>query len=311
VRVIVTGGAGFIGSHIVDALVARGDEVVVLDDLSHGRRENVSPRAELVVADIRDAGAVAEVFGEARPQACLHLAAQADVRVSVTRPDFDAEVNVLGTIRLLEAAREHGTRIVFASTGGAIYGECAEPATESSPRAPLAQYGTSKLAGEEYLATYNRLYGSDHTALRFGNVFGPRQDPHGEAGVVAIFLGKLARGEAPHIFGDGSQQRDYVYVGDVAGVALAALERPAGVFNIGTGVATSVLDLFDVCRRVSGVDVEPVFDPPRLGELQRSVLDTSLAERELGFSARTSFDDGITATWEFIRAEGERDRGAN
>ena len=310
-RVIVTGGAGFIGSHIVDALVARGDEVVVLDDLSHGRRENVSPRAELVVADIRDAGAVAEVFGEARPQACLHLAAQADVRVSVTRPDFDAEVNVLGTIRLLEAAREHGTRIVFASTGGAIYGECAEPATESSPRAPLAQYGTSKLAGEEYLATYNRLYGSEHTALRFGNVFGPRQDPHGEAGVVAIFLGKLARGEAPHIFGDGSQQRDYVYVGDVAGVALAALERPAGVFNIGTGVATSVLDLFDVCRRVSGVDVEPVFDPPRLGELQRSVLDTSLAERELGFSARTSFDDGMTATWEFIRAEGERDRGAN
>jgi len=311
VRVIVTGGAGFIGSHIVDALVARGDEVVVLDDLSHGRRENVSPSAELVVGDIRDAEAVAEVFGEARPQACLHLAAQADVRVSVTRPDFDAEVNVLGTIRLLEAAREHGTRIVFASTGGAIYGECAEPATESSPREPLAQYGTSKLAGEEYLATYNRLYGSEHTALRFGNVYGPRQDPHGEAGVVAIFLGKLARGEAPHIFGDGSQQRDYVYVRDVAAAALAALERPAGVFNIGTGAATSVLDLFDVCRRASGVHVEPVFDPPRLGELQRSVLDASLAERELGFSARTSFDDGITATWEFIRAEGERDRGAN
>jgi len=311
VRAIVTGGAGFIGSHIVDALVARSDEVVVLDDLSHGRRENMSPNAELVVADIRDAEAVAEVFGEARPQACLHLAAQADVRVSVTRPDFDAEVNVLGTIRLLEAAREHGTRIVFASTGGAIYGECAEPATESSPREPLAQYGTSKLAGEEYLATYNRLYGSEHSALRFGNVYGPRQDPHGEAGVVAIFLGKLARGEAPHIFGDGSQQRDYVYVRDVAAAALAALERPAGVFNIGTGAATSVLDLFDVCRRASGVDVEPVFDPPRLGELQRSVLDTSLAERELGFSARASFDDGITATWEFIRAEGERDRGAN
>jgi len=224
--VIVTGGAGFIGSHIVDALVARGDEVVVLDDLSHGRRENVSPSAELVVGDIRDAEAVAEVFGEARPQACLHLAAQADVRVSVTRPDFDAEVNVLGTIRLLEAAREHGTRIVFASTGGAVYGECAEPATESSHRAPLAQYGTSKLAGEEYLATYNRLYGSEHSALRFGNVYGPRQDPHGEAGVVAIFLGKLARGEAPHIFGDGSQQRDYVYVRDVAAATLAALERP-------------------------------------------------------------------------------------
>jgi UDP-glucose 4-epimerase len=315
VRVIVTGGAGFIGSHVVDTLVARGDEVVVLDDLSHGKRENVNPRAELVVADIRDQAAVQSVFGEAQPEACLHLAAQADVRVAIARPDFDGEVNVLGTIRLLEAAREHGTRIIFSSTGGAIYGECAEPAGEDAPREPFSQYGTSKLAGEEYLATYNRLYGSEHTALRYGNVFGPRQDPHGEAGVVAIFLGLLARGEPPHIFGDGSQQRDYVYVGDVAAVTVAALERPAGVFNVGTGTATSVLDLFEVCRRISGVHVEPVFDPPRLGELQRSALDASLAERELGFAAETSFEDGIAATWEFIRAEseaeGEGGHGAN
>jgi UDP-glucose 4-epimerase len=300
VRAIVTGGAGFIGSHVVDALVERGDEVVVLDDLSRGKRENVNPGAELVVADIRDADAVGEAFAAARPEACLHLAAQADVRVSVERPSLDAEVNVLGTIRLLEAAREHGTRIVFASTGGAIYGECAEPATEAAPLEPLSQYGTSKLAGEEYLATYNRLYGSEHTALRFANVYGPRQDPHGEAGVVAIFLGRLARGEAPHIFGDGSQQRDYVYVADVAAVTLAALGRPPAVFNVGTGVATSVLELFEVCRRASGVDVEPVFDPPRLGELQRSVLDAGLAGRELGFTARTTFADGIAATWEFI-----------
>ncbi len=301
-RAIVTGGAGFIGSHVVDALVDRGEEVVVLDDLSHGKPENVNPGAELVVADIRDREAVEEVFGEARPEACLHLAAQADVRVSIARPDFDGEVNVLGTIRLLEAARKHGARIVFASTGGAIYGECAEPASESAPREPLSQYGTSKLAGEEYLATYNRLYGTQHTALRYGNVFGPRQDPHGEAGVVAIFLGLLARGEAPHIFGDGTQQRDYVYVGDVAAVTVAALERPAGVFNVGTGIATSVLELFEACRRASGVDVEPVFDPPRLGELQRSVLDAGLAERELGYTAETSFDDGIAAAWTFIRA---------
>jgi UDP-glucose 4-epimerase len=306
VRAIVTGGAGFIGSHVVDTLVERGDEVVVLDDLSHGKPENVNPGAELVVADIRDRQAVEEVFGEARPEACLHLAAQADVRVSIARPDFDGEVNVLGTIRLLEAAREHGTRIVFASTGGAIYGECAEPATEAAPREPLSQYGTSKLAGEEYLATYNRLYGSRHTALRYGNVFGPRQDPHGEAGVVAIFLGLLARGEEPHIFGDGTQQRDYVYVGDVAAATVAALEQPTGVFNVGTGVATSVLELFEACRRASGVDVEPVFDPPRLGELQRSVLDAGLAERELGFTAETSFDDGIAAAWAFIRAESIR-----
>ncbi len=310
-RAIVTGGAGFIGSHVVDALVARGDEVVVLDDLSHGKRENLNTGAELVVADIRDKSAVESVFAEARPEACLHLAAQADVRVSIARPDFDGEVNVLGTIRLLEAAREHGTHIVFSSTGGAIYGECAEPVGEEAPREPLSQYGTSKLAGEEYLATYNRLYGSEHTALRYGNVFGPRQDPHGEAGVVAIFLGLLARGEPPHIFGKGSQQRDYVYVGDVAAVTVAALGRPPGVFNVGTGRATSVLDLFEVCRRVSGVDVEPVFDPPRLGELQRSVLDASLAERELGFTAETSFEDGIAATWEFIQAEGEDGRGAN
>jgi UDP-glucose 4-epimerase len=312
VRAIVTGGAGFIGSHVVDTLVARGNEVVVLDDLSRGKRENVNHGAELVVADIRDEEAVNAVFEEARPDACLHLAAQADVRVSVDRPDFDAEVNVIGTIRLLEAAHAHGTRIVFASTGGAIYGECAEPAAETSPLAPLSQYGTSKLAGEEYLAMYNRLYGSEHTTLRYGNVYGPRQDPHGEAGVIAIFLGRLARGEAPHIFGDGSQQRDYVYVGDVAAVTVAALARRVGVFNVGTGVATSVLELYEACRRASGVDVEPMFDPPRLGELQRSVLDASRAERELGFAARTSFDDGIAATWEFIRErEGEGSGGAN
>jgi UDP-glucose 4-epimerase len=311
VRAIVTGGAGFIGSHVVDALVARGDEVVILDDLSHGKRENANPGAELVVGDIRDQAAVQSVFGEARPEACFHLAAQADVRVAIARPDFDGEVNVLGTIRLLEAAREHGARIVFASTGGAIYGECAEPADESSPREPLSQYGTSKLAGEEYLATYNRLYGSEHTALRYGNVFGPRQDPHGEAGVVAIFLGLLARGEAPHIFGDGSQQRDYVDVGDVAAVTVAALAGPAGVYNVGTGKATSVLELFEVCRRVAGVDVEPVFDPPRLGELQRSVLETSLAQRALGFTVGTSFEDGIAAAWDFISAEGAEGEGGH
>jgi UDP-glucose 4-epimerase len=311
VRAIVTGGAGFIGSHVVDALVSRGDEVVAFDNLSSGRRENVNPAATLVEADIRDEDAVGKTFADLRPEACFHLAAQADVRVSVTRPAFDAEVNVLGTIRLLEATREHEARMVFASTGGAIYGECVEPATEESARAPLSPYGASKLAGEEYLASYNRLYGSAHTALRFGNVYGPRQDPHGEAGVVAIFLGRLARGEAPHIFGDGTQQRDYVYVGDVARVVLAALERPAGVFNIGTGVATSVLDLFEVCRNAAGSDIDAIFDPPRLGELQRSVLDTELAERELGFRAETPFADGISMTWESIRAEGEVGLGAN
>jgi UDP-glucose 4-epimerase len=302
VRAIVTGGAGFIGSHVVDALVARGDEVLVLDDLSSGRRENVSSAAELVAGDIRDDAAVREVFARHRPEACLHFAAQADVRVSVAKPDLDCEVNVLGTVRLLEAAREHGARIVFASTGGALYGECRVPAPETAPRGPLAPYGASKLAAEEYLATYNRLHDTAHTSLRLGNVYGPRQDPHGEAGVVAIFLGKLANGEAPHVFGDGTQERDYVFVADVVAATLAALERPAGVFNVGTGTAMSVLDLLDTCLRASGVEAEPVFDPPRLGELQRSVLDPSLAERELGFRAQTPFEDGIAATWESIRA---------
>jgi UDP-glucose 4-epimerase len=304
VRALVTGGAGFIGSHVVDALLARGDDVLVLDNLSSGRRENLDGAAELVVADVRDDAAVGEVFARIRPQACFHLAAQADVRVSVERPDFDCEVNVVGTIRILEAAREHGTRVVFSSTGGAIYGECEAPAPETAARRPLAPYGASKLAGEEYLGTYNRLYASEHTALRYGNVYGPRQDPHGEAGVVAIFLGRLARGETPHVFGDGTQSRDYVYVGDVVAATLAALARPAGVFNVGTGLATSVLELLDACSRAAGVALEPVFDPPRVGELQRSVLDTSVAQRDLGFRAETELAEGLPATWEFIR-EGE------
>jgi UDP-glucose 4-epimerase len=310
-RAIVTGGAGFIGSHVVDALVARGNEVLVLDDLSHGRRENVNGGAELVVADVRDQEAIDEAFAQLRPDACFHLAAQADVRVSVARPDHDCEVNVIGTIRVLEAAREHGARVVLASTGGAIYGECEEPAGEEAPRRPLAPYGASKLAAEEYLATYDRLYGGRPVALRYGNVYGPRQDPHGEAGVVAIFFGRLAEGERPHVYGDGSQQRDYVYVEDVARATVKAVAGPSGVFNVGTGVATSVLELLDTCVRISGVEVEPVFDPPRPGELQRSVLDPRLAERELGFRAATELSNGLAATWRSMTAEGERRVEAN
>jgi UDP-glucose 4-epimerase len=312
VRAIVTGGAGFIGSHVVDALVARGDEVLVVDDLSSGQRENLNEHVRLAVADVRDRDAVDAIFDEVRPEACFHLAAQANVRVSVERPAHDADVNVIGTIRVLNAATRHGTRVVFASTGGAIYGECDGPASEDAPRRPLAPYGASKLAGEEYLALYNRLHGGAHTSLRYGNVYGPRQDPHGEAGVVAIFLGRLARGERPEVFGDGTQTRDYVYVNDVVDATLAALARPTGVFNVGTGVETSVLELLDACRRVAGVTVEPAFAPPRAGELQRSVLDPALAERELGFRAGTALDEGLAATWDFIRqAEGVRGAEAN
>jgi UDP-glucose 4-epimerase len=300
VTVLVTGGAGFIGSHVAEALVAGGEEVVVLDDLSTGKRENVPEGAELVEGDIREPQT--ELFGRAKPTVCFHLAAQADVRVSVARPDHDARINVLGTINILQAALEHDTRIVFSSTGGAIYGECERPATEDAPRNPLAPYGTSKLAGEEYLATYNRLHEARHVTLRFGNVYGPRQDPYGEAGVVAIFLSRLLSGEQPRIFGDGSQGRDYVYVGDVVRATLAAAENDGGVFNVGTGRETSVVELYELCRRVAGKeDVEAVFAPPRPGELQRSVLDISHAVDELGWRPEHSLEDGLRETWEWLR----------
>jgi UDP-glucose 4-epimerase len=297
-RAVVTGGAGFIGSHVVDALLERGDEVHVLDDLSKGRRENVAEEATLHVADIRDPDAVLEA---ARPDAVFHLAAQADVRVSVERPEHDADVNVLGTVRLLEAARRHGAQVVFASTGGAIYGECDGPAAESAPRRPLAPYGTSKLCGEEYLATWNRLYGTPHVSLRLGNVYGPRQEPHGEAGVVAIFMGLLCDGGTPKIYGDGRQTRDYVYVGDVVRAVVAAVGHDGGIYNVGTGTETSVLDLYEAIQDAAGVRREAEHVGPRLGELQRSVLDASRAARELGWAPERSLADGLAATWSWMQ----------
>jgi UDP-glucose 4-epimerase len=297
-RAIVTGGAGFIGSHVVDALLARGDEVLVVDDLSSGKRDNLADGARLEVADIRKP--LESLFDDARPEVCFHLAAQADVRVSVERPDLDAATNVIGTIRVVEAARKQGTQVVFSSTGGAIYGECDGPAPETGELRPLSPYGVSKLAGEEYLAAYNRLHGSGHVSLRYGNVYGPRQDPHGEAGVVAIFFGRLSAGETPVVFGDGSQTRDYVFVGDVVNATLAAAGRDGGVFNVGTGVETSVVELLDACKRVAGVDVQPEFAPARAGELERSVLDPSLAERELGWRAERSLAEGLALTWDSV-----------
>ena len=301
-RAVVTGGAGFIGSHVAAALVARGDEVHVLDNLSTGRREFVPDGARLRVGDIREDADLDPVFDEARPEVCFHLAAQADVGTSVARPVYDAEVNVLGTVRLLEAARRHGAQVVFSSTGGAIYGECVAPAPEDAPRLPLSPYGTAKLAAEEYLAAWNRLHGSRHVALRFANVYGPHQAAGLEGGVVAIFLERMAAGESCTIFGDGSQTRDFVYVGDVVRAVLAAAGHEGGVFNVGTGLETSVSALYEACGRVAGFGRAAEHAPARPGDLLRSVLDPGLAGRELGWRAETSLDAGLDETWRWITA---------
>lgn len=295
-RVVVTGGAGFIGSHVVDALLARGDEVHVVDNFATGRRENLNGGARLHEHDIR--ASLAPVFDEVEPQAVVHLAAQADVGTSVAEPLLDAEVNVLGTLNVLEAARPHGAQVVFSSTGGAIYGECDRPATEDAARQPLSPYGTAKLAAEEYLATWNRLHGTRHVALRFANVYGPRQLAKLEGGVVAIFTDRLRAGAGVTIFGDGEQQRDFVFVGDVVAAVLAAIGREGGTFNVGTGVATSVNELFQACRRVAGAEVGATYAAARPGDALRSVLDVSLAERELGWRPRVSLEQGLTETWE-------------
>jgi UDP-glucose 4-epimerase len=302
VRTVVTGGAGFIGSTLVDALVTRGDEVHVVDDLSSGRREQVNADATLHVADVRDP--LVDVFGAAQPEVVFHLAAQIDVRVSVADPVADARANVLGTLNVLEAARAHGAQVIFASTGGAIYGECdAGPASEDAPRLPLSPYGTSKLAAEEYLATWNRLHGTRHVALRLGNVYGPRQDPHGEAGVVAIFLSRIRDGHAATIYGDGSQTRDYVFSGDVARAFVGSVGAEGGVFNVGTGEETSVVALWDACLAAAGKEATAANGPARLGELQRSCLDPRRAETTLHWRAEVPLSTGLRDTWEWIREE--------
>jgi UDP-glucose 4-epimerase len=305
-RCAVTGGAGFIGSNLVDALLARGEEVTVLDDLSTGRRENLDAAlgagARLVELDVRDAGAVAEAVGAARAEAIFHLAAQIDVRKSVADPAFDAAVNVGGTANLLEAARLTGAgRFVFVSTGGAIYGEGAGkalPLSEDAAVEPLSPYGQSKFAAEGYLALYERLYGLSSVSLRLGNVYGPRQDPLGEAGVIAIFCGKLRGGENPTVFGDGTQTRDYVYVGDVIAAALAAAAaQVSGPINIGTGIETDVLELVRMLGELDRAPgFEPQFAPPRAGEVQRIAIDPARAERELGWRAAIGLGEGLRLT---------------
>ena len=287
-RTVVTGGAGFIGSNLVDALLSRGDSVTVVDNFASGKRENVNPAATLLEHDIR------EPF-TAEADVVFHLAAQADVQTSMQRPGYDAAVNVVGTANVLEAAS--GAQVIFASSGGAGYGECAEPATEQTPFLPLSPYGIAKKCGEEYLAGWNRIYGSHHVSLRFANVYGPRQDAGLEGGVVAIFLERLALGDATVIFGDGTQARDFVYVDDIVDSLLAAVGSTGGPYNVGTGRDTTVADLHAACARVAGTGQAPRHEPARLGDVQRSVLDARLIDRELGWRARVSLDDGLARTW--------------
>jgi UDP-glucose 4-epimerase len=307
-KALVTGGAGFIGSNLVDALLARGDEVTVIDDLSTGRRENLEQAlangATVEEIDIRDADAVSEAVGRTRPDVIFHLAAQIDVRKSVADPANDARINVEGTANMLSAAQAHGVpRFVNTSTGGAIYGEVRQiPAPEDHPVAPEAPYGLSKFCAEQYCEIFTRLHGLSTVSLRYGNVYGPRQDPLGEAGVIAIFCGKLLDGGKATIFGDGTQTRDYVYVDDVVDANLRAAESDTtGPINIGVGKEKSVLDVVEILNEHARDGFQPDHAPERPGEVLRSALDPSRAREELGWEAKVELDDGLKRTLDSLR----------
>jgi UDP-glucose 4-epimerase len=303
-NILVTGGAGFIGSHVAEAFLAEGRSVSVIDDLSTGKEGNLPPGAMFLRADIRDAGAVERLFAGGRFDVVCHHAAQMDVRRSVADPVFDASVNLVGVLTLLEAAVRHGVKkVLFASTGGAMYGEQDYfPADENHPARPVSPYGVAKLATEQYLFYYRAAYGLDYVSLRYANVYGPRQNPEGEAGVIAIFTDKMLRGEQPIINGDGRQTRDYVYVGDVVRANLLALRhKGSGVFNIGAGVETDVNALFRHLKVLTGSGCAEKHGEGKKGEQLRSVLDAGLAIRELGWSATHSLEEGLRLTVEYFR----------
>jgi UDP-glucose 4-epimerase len=310
-RVLVTGGAGFIGSHLTDALLARGDQVAIVDDLSTGRAGRVPEDAVLHKLSIAAAGQLASVIGEWRPELVCHLAAQIDVRASVAAPASDAGANVVGTVNVLEAARAAGARVLFCSTGGALYGKDAPiPSLEDVQPLPESPYGVAKQCAEQYVGLYNRLHGTAHVVLRLSNVYGPRQDPDGESGVIPIFCSRLLAGERPTIFGDGRQTRDYVYVRDAVAAFLAAADRGRpGTWNIGSGREVSVLELAGAIGSAAGRRADPVFAPARPGELLRSALAIRRAERDLGWRPVTPLSDGVAAVLRWIEA-GTGDRAA-
>lgn len=304
-RILVTGGAGFIGSNTVDALVATGaHEISVIDDLSAGKPDQVNPSARFYKADIRDAGEVGRIVASERPEVMIHFAAQMDVRRSVADPTADAQVNLVGFLNLMEAGRQHGLRrVVFSSTGGAIYGEQDFfPADESHPCRPLSPYGVAKFATESYLYFYGAQYGIDYAAMRYANVYGPRQDPHGDAGAVAIFCGRLLENKSVTIFGDGEQTRDYVYVGDVVRANVAAVSAAVtGAINIGTGIETSINRLYQTLAGVAKSGQAAAYAPGRPGEQKRSAISAGRAERELGWKSQVMLEEGLRRTYEFFR----------
>jgi UDP-glucose 4-epimerase len=302
---LVTGGAGFIGSHLVDRLLAEGVEVVVVDDLSTGSAERVDPAANLEVLDICDFDALAKLARTAGPRAIYHLGAQSMVTVSVTDPWRDCDINVKGTLNVLQVAREHRAPVVFSSTGGALYGnEAPIPTQETRIPAPLAPYGASKWAGEAYLLTWAAADDLPHTVCRLGNVYGPRQSPHGEAGVVAIFSYRLWSGERPVLFGQGRASRDYVHVQDVVD-AMVRASGVAGVYNISAGREVPVAEIFELLKAESGVDVEPELAPLREGELERSRMDPTAARERFGWVAKIPLERGVPETYRALVAEFE------
>ena len=303
-KVIVTGGAGFIGSHVVDGLVEKGYEIAVIDNLSTGRKENLNPRAKFIEADITDFSKIKDIFNAEKPEVVFHLAAQIDVRKSVEDPLADAKTNILGSINLINLALEHKIKkFIFSSTGGAIYGDTeTRPTPETHSEWPLSPYGIAKLTVDKFLNYCHRVHGLNYTSLRYGNVYGPRQNPHGEAGVVAIFLNKMLKGEQPIINGDGLQTRDYVFVEDVARANLLALENTdkTGILNVGTGIETDVVQLFNSINDHFGNKFEEKHGPAKPGEQKTSCLNFEKIQRELSWSPKVNFAEGIKLTYDWF-----------